>query len=197
VSKLYVLKFNRKEEKGHHPDYAKGSAPFIFLSNSERSSMKSCRFSRIPEINLCFFSFFLNFFWEVVQTYFYTLKDSPFSKMLYGWFHCTLGDVILTIGSFWLVSAASRNRKWLLKLNRLNFIGFIMVGVVYAVLSEWANVHMFKSWGYNQSMPIIPWVQMGLTPFLQWIVIPPIVILLVRHHLLSDQETTKGREELK
>jgi hypothetical protein len=56
---------------------------------------------------------------------------------------------------------------------------------------------MFKSWGYNQSMPIIPWVQMGLTPFLQWIVIPPIVILLVRHHLLSDQETKKEREELK
>ena len=167
--------------------------PLLSLSNSERSSMKSCRFSRIPEINLCFFSFFLNFFWEVVQTYFYTLKDSPFSKMLYGWIHCTLGDVILTIGSFWLVSAASRN----LKLNRLNFIGFIMVGVVYAVLSEWANVHLFKSWGYNQSMPIIPWVRMGLTPFLQWIVIPPIVILLVRHHLLSDQETKKGREELK
>jgi hypothetical protein len=48
-----------------------------------------------------------------------------------------------------------------------------MVGVVYTVLSEWANVHMFKSWGYKQSMPIIPWVQMGLTPFLQWILIPP------------------------
>ncbi len=161
--------------------------------------MKSCRFSRIPEINLCFFSFFLNFFWEVVQTYFYTLKDSPFSEMLYGWFHCTLGDVIVTIGSFWLVSAASHNRKWLLELNPLNFVGFIMVGVVYAVLSEWANVQLFKSWGYNQSMPIIPWVQMGLTPLLQWIVIPPIVILLVRHHLLSDQEqeTKKGREELK
>jgi hypothetical protein len=40
VSKLYVLKFNRKEEKGHHPDYAKGSAPFIFLSNSEKSLIK-------------------------------------------------------------------------------------------------------------------------------------------------------------
>jgi len=149
------------------------------------------------EIALCFFSFFLNFFWEVVQTYFYTLKDSSFSEMLYGWLHCTLGDVMLTVGSFWLVSAASRDRKWFLNLNRLNFIGFIMVGVVYTVSSEWTNVHMFKSWGYNELMPIIPWVQMGLTPFLQWIVIPPIVILLVRHHLLSDQETTKEREKLK
>ncbi len=51
--------------------------------------MKGFRFSRIPEINLFFFSFFLNFFWEVVQTYFYTLKDYPFSEMLYGWLHCT------------------------------------------------------------------------------------------------------------
>lgn len=159
--------------------------------------MKGCRFSRIPEIHLCFFSFFLNFFWEVVQTYFYTLKDSPFREMLYGWLHCTLGDVMLTLGSFWLVSAASRDRKWFLKLNRLTFIGFIMVGVVYTVFSEWANVHVLKSWGYNQSMPIIPSVKIGLTPFLQWIVIPPIVILLVRHHLLSDQETTKGRINLK
>src|SRR4030067_2901999 len=102
--------------------------PRLSLSNSERSLMKSCRFSRIPEINLCFFSFFVNFCWEVVQTYFYALKDSPFSKMLYGWFHCTLGDVILTIGSFWLVSAASRSRKWLLKVKRFNFFVFIFVG---------------------------------------------------------------------
>ena len=34
------MKFKRKQEKGLHPDYAKGSAPFIFLSNSERSFIK-------------------------------------------------------------------------------------------------------------------------------------------------------------
>lgn len=156
--------------------------------------LKKHRFSQAPELSIFFLSFFLNFFWEVVQTYFYTIRDSPFSAMLYGWIHCTLGDVIITIGSFWLVSILSRNRRWFLRLNRLSFIGFIIVGVVYTLFSEWLNVHIFRSWGYNESMPIIPYIKVGLTPFLQWIIVPPAVILLVRHHLLLDKEVARKKE---
>lgn len=150
--------------------------------------------SRIPELSLISWSFFLNFFWEVVQTYFYTLEDSPFRTMLYGWIHCTFGDVLLTLGSFWLVSIVSRNRRWSLKLNRLNFIGFIMIGTIGTVISERVNVHILKSWAYNQSMPIIPWLNVGLTPILQWVIIPPAAILLVKHHLLLNQEVVKRKE---
>jgi hypothetical protein len=92
------------------------------------------RISRIPELSLISWTFFLNFFWEVVQTYFYTMKDAGFGTMLYGWVHCTLGDVLLTLGSFWVVSIFSRSRRWFLKLNRLNFIGFIMVGIIGTVI---------------------------------------------------------------
>ncbi len=156
------------------------------------------RFSRLPEIGLCFLSFFLNFFWEVAQTYFYTMKDAPFNTMLYGWIHCTLGDVILTMVSFWIVSLISRSRRWLLHLSPPNFIAFIMIGVATAVVSERVNVHIFKSWAYNELMPLIPWIKVGLTPFLQWMVIPPVAILLVRHHLLPGQELketkSKGRK---
>ena len=144
--------------------------------------MKRVRFSQIPEISLGLLSFVLNFFWEVVQTYFYTLKDAPFHTMLYGWLHCTLGDVILTLLSFWLVGIMSRNRRWFLNLNGLNFIGFILVGVLYTIFSEWTNVHILKSWSYNELMPVIPWIKIGLTPFLQWIIIPPMVILLIQAH---------------
>ena len=156
--------------------------------------LKKHRFSQAPELSIFFLSFFLNFFWEVVQTYFYTIRDSPFSAILYGWIHCTLGDVIITIGSFWLVSILSRNRRWFLRLNRLSFIGFIIVGVVYTLFSEWLNVHIFRSWGYNESMPIIPSIGVGLTPFLQWMIVPPAVILLVRHHLLLDKEVARKKE---
>jgi len=155
--------------------------------------MKRHSLYRIPEISLCFLSFFLNFFWEVVQTYFYTLKDAPFHTMLYGWFHCTLGDVILTLLSFWLVSILSRNRRWFLNLNGLNFIGFILVGVIYTIFSEWTNVHILKSWSYNELMPTIPWIKVGLTPFLQWLVIPSATILFVKHHFLLGQNVGKRK----
>jgi hypothetical protein len=147
--------------------------------------------SEVPELNLSFLAFFLNFFWEVVHTYFYTLKDSAFDIMLSGWLHCTLGDVMITVGSFWLVSLMSFNRKWFLSLNRVNFIGFIMVGVAYTFFSEWANVQIFRSWGYNESMPIIPWTTVGLVPVLQWVVIPSVVILLVKHYFLLVEKEKK------
>ena len=152
---------------------------------------------RIPEISICFLSFFLNFFWEVTQTYFYTMRESSFSTMLYGWLHCTLGDVIITLGSFWLISMMSHNRRWFLNLKRLNFILFILVGLVYTFFSEMVNVQIFRSWNYNEYMPIIPWMKVGLTPVLQWLIIPSTAILLVRHHLLLNQEGLKRREELK
>jgi hypothetical protein len=119
------------------------------------------------------------------------MKDDPFSTMLYGWVHCTFGDVILTLVSFWLVSAGNRNRRWLLELQRVNFIGFIMIGVIATVISERVNVNLLKSWTYNDLMPIIPLLKVGLIPFFQWMIIPPAVLLLVRHHCLVEQEAKK------
>jgi hypothetical protein len=116
------------------------------------------------------------------------MENAPFHTMLYGWVHCTLGDVILTIVSFWLVGIISRDRRWFLNLSPLNFIGFIMIGLVATVISERLNVHFLKSWSYNQLMFIIPWLKVGLTPFLQWVMIPPAIILLVRHHLLPRRK---------
>jgi hypothetical protein len=164
----------------------------IFLHSRKDFISKEWVF-KIPELCVCFLAFFLNFFWEVVHTYFYTLKDSTFDTMLSGWLHCTWGDVIITIGSFWFVSLTSWNRRWFLGLNKINFIGFIMVGVAYTFFSEWANIQIFKSWSYNESMPMIPWTEVGLSPVLQWVVIPSTVILLTRHYFLFAQERAKGR----
>jgi len=108
--------------------------------------------------------------------------------MLYGWLHCTLGDVLLTLGSFWMVSLFSHSRRWFLNISRLNFISFIMIGVAGTIISERVNVYILKSWTYTPSMPIVPWLDVGLTPFLQWIVIPPVVVLSLRHHFLSGQK---------
>ena len=78
-----------------------------------------------------------------------------------------------------------------MNLSRVNFISFIMVGILYLVFSETLNVSIRKSWSYNKLMPVIPYIKMGLTPFLQWIIVPPTVILLVRHHFLLDKEVAR------
>jgi hypothetical protein len=99
---------------------------------------------------------------------------------------------MVTLGSFWLVSLTSWNRRWFLKLTRRNFIGFIIIGVVYTVFSERANVQVFKSWGYNELMPLIPFIRVGLTPILQWIVIPSVTISLLKYHVSLAQGAAKN-----
>ena len=157
--------------------------------------MKRQQLFRIPEVSICTWSFLLSFFWEVAHTYFYTLKEAPFKTMLYGWVHCTIGDVLINLGIYWVLSFLSHSRRWFLKLNPLNFTVFILIGLVYTFFSEMVNVQIFKSWNYNEYMPIIPWMKVGLTPVLQWLIIPSTAILLVRHHLLLHQEVAKRKED--
>jgi hypothetical protein len=43
--------------------------------------------------------------------------------------------------------------------------------------SEFWNTAVHKTWVYSQLMPVLPWLRIGLTPFLQWLVVPPLALL--------------------
>ncbi len=48
----------------------------------------------------------------------------------------------------------------------------IRLGAAYTVFSEWINVDIRGSWSYTAAMPVLPLLQTGLTPLLQWLVVP-------------------------
>lgn len=50
----------------------------------------------------------------------------------------------------------------------------------YTTFSEITNVRVKGTWGYTELMPIVPIVEIGGTPFLQWLLIPPILLALMR-----------------
>lgn len=138
----------------------------------------------IPEVLISVLAFFLNFFWEVLHTNYFTLKTSAYTTMLPCWLFCAGADVLITVGAFWVVSLICRSRRWFLSANRLRFILFVVAGVAYTVFSELAHVHILRSWAYNELMPVIPWAEVGLTPILQWMTIPSIVILTARQYFI-------------
>ncbi len=53
-----------------------------------------------------------------------------------------------------------------------------MLGVVYTAFSEWLNLVVRQSWAYSPLMPVIGGI--GLTPLLQWLVIPPLAFRFAR-----------------
>ena len=42
----------------------------------------------------------------------------------------------------------------------------------YAAYSEWQNREIGGTWAYRDAMPVIPVLDAGLSPILQWIVVP-------------------------
>ena len=46
------------------------------------------------------------------------------------------------------------------------------LGVSYTIFSEWLNIVIRAAWAYRDIMPVVPVIDAGLTPLLQWIIVP-------------------------
>jgi hypothetical protein len=137
----------------------------------------------LPELNIVFFSFLLNFVWEALQTPFFVDISDQINTIIWYRFHCTLGDVVITLGSFWLVALISKTRTWFLNPTKGKLLLFVAFGVSYTIFSEIKNVSWNKLWGYSDLMPVIPSIEVGIIPLIQWIIVPPLLIFIVRRQL--------------
>jgi hypothetical protein len=134
-----------------------------------------------PEINIAIFGFVLNFVWEVWQ--------APLFQNMTNWtgtmsaYHCTLaslGDVVILLVSFCVIALAARSRSWILHPKIPHVAGFIALGFVITVIIEAVAIQILHRWQYTPAMPTLPILGTGITPILQWLVIPPIIIVLMR-----------------
>ena len=141
------------------------------------------RLTSLPELNIAFFSFLLNFAWEVLQTPFFLDISDKINTIVWYRFHCTLVDVMISLGSFWLVALISKSRIWFLNPTKGKLLLFVVFGVSYTIFSEIKNVSLNKLWGYSDLMPVIPGIEVGVIPLIQWIIVPPFLVLIVRRQL--------------
>lgn len=114
----------------------------------------------------------LNLAWEIVQLPLYTIwATARPGSIAFAVLHCTAGDVL--IGAAALLLALILNRAgepadW--PLRRIS-AGTAMLAVAYTVLSERLNLAA-GNWTYSAWMPVLPWVEVGLSPLLQWLLVP-------------------------
>jgi hypothetical protein len=62
-------------------------------------------------------------------------------------------------------------------------------GFGYTIYSEWLNVNVRGSWAYSPLMPTVPFLGTGLSPLLQWLIVPTLTlrIALGRQPWTDDQ----------
>ena len=119
--------------------------------------------------------FALNAVWEAAQIPLYTLwQQGSWQEITIALVHCTVGDLLIGI----TVAAVSAAVLRLLtksdpKLVPSTFLCvFLVIGIGYTVFSEWLNVHALATWTYTDQMPVVPPFGTGLTPLLQWLIVP-------------------------
>ncbi len=141
-----------------------------------------------PELPVVYFSFTLHFVWEFVQVPTYTgMAVLPHWEAIKLCMSATFGDVGFALIAFWLASLVARTRDWILRPMRFPAAIFVAVGIALTVGFEYYYTNISLRWTYSDLMPLVPPLGTGLSPLLQWIVIPLIVIWLTRRHLLGAQ----------
>ena len=113
-----------------------------------------------------------NLAWEIAQLPLYTIwSTGTWREVAVAVVHCTLGDVLISAACVFLgllVTGRGRFDRWS---GRLAAVA-IPLGIGYTVFSEWLNVAVRESWAYAPSMPLLPGLGTGLTPLVQWVVVP-------------------------
>ena len=121
----------------------------------------------------------LHVLWETAHLPLYTLWDEmDRAKIAAYLLHCALGDMLIATAVFLLTVVVLRDWHW--PLRNLGRGGAIMIlaGLGYTVFSEFYNVYQLHSWGYRRDMPLV--FGIGLTPLLQWFVIPSLMLVFIR-----------------
>ncbi|MDO8884102.1 hypothetical protein, partial [Pseudotabrizicola sp.] len=141
-----------------------------------------------PELPVVYFSFVLHFVWELVQVPTYTgMAEMPHWEAIKLCMSATFGDVGFALTAFWLASLAARRRDWMLRPARFPAAIFVAVGIVLTVGFEYYYTNISLRWTYSDLMPLVPPFGTGLSPLLQWLVVPILVVWLTRRHLLGAQ----------
>ncbi|HSH29573.1 MAG TPA: hypothetical protein VK971_06665 [Thiohalobacter sp.] len=135
----------------------------------------------VPEWRLLGLGLALELQWEIAQ---YPLYDVwhryDWDYILYGLVHCTLGDLLILLAAYMLVAGLTRDRFWYRKRPVAGGLAFTLLGVAYTAYSEINNVWIKGSWGYTDLMPLVPRIGVGGMPLLQWLLIPPVLVWLMR-----------------
>src|SRR5215471_11959212 len=118
-------------------------------------------------------------FWEAAQLPLYTLwRTGTPREIAFALFHCSGGDVLITTATFAAAAALARLFCWRAFGWRMAFTA-IVLGAAYTMFSEWLNVEIRRSWSYTTAMPVLPVLGTGLTPLLQWLIVPGLAFAII------------------
>lgn len=125
----------------------------------------------------------LNLLWEVLQLPLFTIwTTGTWTERAFAVVHCTGGDVLIALATLVVALIATWAVDWPRRRFRRVAVLPIALGIAYTTFGEWLNVYVRQSWGFADLMPVVTvgTVRIGLSPLLQWLMVPTLAFLAAR-----------------
>ncbi len=145
---------------------------YVFLL---RQTTEKKMFKRFV-ITTILLAFLFNVAWEILQI-------PLFKGGVYEWQHilfcilASVADVIMVLIIYFGFALIYKDELWIKNLKAIRIIILILTGGAGAVLAELRHLSI-GTWSYASAMPLIPVVHVGLSPVLQFMILPILIYSL-------------------
>lgn len=127
----------------------------------------------------------VNLAWEILQLPLYTLwSESSPAAIIFAILHCTVGDILIATLSLFAAMISSGGKRWPQEHYWRVALLTTAMGFTYTIWSEWNNTVITRAWAYSAWMPTL-W-GIGLSPLLQWVLIPAFTFWKVSKQLAVE-----------
>jgi hypothetical protein len=139
-----------------------------------------------PEVNFLIISFLFNFVWEMWQMPFFEgLNTMDHMSVVRLCTQASIGDGVISMLAFWSAALMARSRAWIHALTVYPMVTYLVCGLVITIFMEWLATDILDRWQYGVNMPELPLLGTGILPILQWLILPPLILWVVRQQTLS------------
>ena len=121
-------------------------------------------------------SFLLNFAWEMLQMPLYEGMKLNRQSVVF----CalaSLADMLIVLLLYYTFAMIYKELFWYQHFIVQRISILVVVGSIGAILVEILHLSV-GSWKYSRSMPLIPVVNVGVSPVLQFMILPAVIYLL-------------------
>lgn len=94
----------------------------------------------------------------------------------------SVADTIMVLLLYFLFASILKSPFWLNPAKPLKVIVLIGLGGIGAVVGELGHLAA-GSWAYSNSMPLLPFIHVGLVPVLQFMILPLVIYFLSAYFL--------------
>lgn len=146
-----------------------------------------------PVIRLGLYALGVNFVWEMLQApLFVGMLEMPRWDATALCLQAAAGDAVMIVIAFVVVALGTQDRTWMLRPRPARLWAFALLAALQGLALEWLSLRL-QRWSYGPAMPVEPLFGLGLTPILQWLILPLALLWAVgRRELQLRTEASAG-----